>query len=843
MRTSIKKVIALAAGATMVGSTLVGAMAADLASWPAPFVTKDASGKPSFDAMLVVGDQAAPADIIGITDIAISLQYQMVEDKTVAGATTISLSGDSKKIETSSNKLEFNETVKLITESVTSADLDLLANGEFTNEYATSTLTQTITIPTEGRMVYEVDPDDDTSAVKTYFKMDNSREVYTFTLSFSPSIKSDHNTGGYLEDIRNKKLKFLGQTYTVLVADHTEGADILLTLMGGAVTDVIDEGETKTYTLGGKEYEVTASYISDSEVKIKVNGELTDSLEETKTHKLKDGIEVGIIDIMGQNLAGEVDRVEFSLGANKLQLEDENTNISDFGGSVTIGSEELSSVKVDISTSLDEGVSSGNDIKISSIKFNYNASQDIYVPVGGKASTASDLAESQEGTFLLSAFDYKFEGLQTGTTEEIKFIPSGSNNYKLVFTNKAGVTYNQAVVGYDGSSAYRLGRYSGSTWYDLVSAETELINDEDYFCVNKNKYSRILQYKDIVPGSSSSDNEGTIKLRDVGSGDTYSVSYDGTDRSGDLILDGNTYAINASADANAADITVDVNGDGDNTDAMTRCEFWTQYEANLSLEDETFDSYALTNKPALIVVSEDDEDSSKDVITATVEANSDSKIDILNTVLWTVTGSATLNGIAESAATGNSSLQQRADESNIYQQYTNYGMYLEMNRKGTGTDTQNDFIVVYPDEQALGAFFVIGGDTVASTSGGGETTQVVHKINVGATKLASAVSDVAAQNLLVVGGPCANAVAAELMGSPEPCGKDFTAGKAMIKLYEATTGKVAMLVAGYEAVDTTRATKVVAQSSGSKLKALAAGVKEVSVNTINEEPTIQVASS
>jgi hypothetical protein len=842
MKTAIKRIAALAVGATMVGSTIVGAMAADLASWPAPFVTKDASGKPVFDAMLIVGDKAAPADIIGITDIAISLQYQMIEEKAVSGAASVSLSGDSKKIESSSNKLELNESINGISTSVTGADLKLLADSEFSNEYATSTLTQSIALPTKGMVVYDVDPDDDKTAVKHYFKLSSATPVYTYTLSFSPSIKSDHNTGGngYLEDIRNKKISFLGQTYTILTADHTAQNHTTLTLMGGAVTDVLDEGETKTYTIAGKEYEVTASYIGATEVKIKVNGELTDALAETKTYKLKDATEVGIIDIMAQNLAGEVDRVELSLGANKLQLDDSNTVAGEYDGTVTIGSEELSSVKVGIQTGTDEGISAGNDVKISSIKFGYNASQDIYLGVGDKASTKCDTAESQTGSFLLSAFDYKFEGMQTGTTEEIKLVPSGTNNYKLSFTNKAGVKYDEAVVGYDGSR-YSLGRYSGSTWYNLTTKENSLISDEGLFCVSKSKYSRILQFKDVVPGSSSTDNEGTIKVKDVGSGDVYTISYSGLQ--GDLNLDGNTFKVNISSDANAGKISVDTDGDGVTKTKRSGCELWTQYEANITLADNTRGStdigpYAAAYVPSLSVMSEDDEDNVKDTVTVFFEANSDGKIDLNNNVI--VERSGVNNYLPGSL--GNYSMNQKEDGSNVYQAYTNYGIYLEMDRKGTSTDTQNELKIVYPDQQVTGAFFVVGSDTTSSVSGGGATTQTIHKINVGATKLASTVSDVSAQNLIVVGGPCVNTVAAELMGNPSPCSKDFAAGKAMIKMYEATTGKVAMLVAGYEAQDTTRATKVVAESSGAKLKAVAAGKKEVSVNTINEEPTIEVAT-
>ena len=81
VRKTIKKVVALAAGASMVGATLFGASAAaDLANYPNPFI-KDGV----FDAVLVVGDKAKAEDVIGVTDIAVSLQFA---SKTVKKAGT-----------------------------------------------------------------------------------------------------------------------------------------------------------------------------------------------------------------------------------------------------------------------------------------------------------------------------------------------------------------------------------------------------------------------------------------------------------------------------------------------------------------------------------------------------------------------------------------------------------------------------------------------------------------------------------------------------------------------------------------------------------------------------------
>ncbi|MFO7711286.1 MAG: hypothetical protein R6V53_05970, partial [Candidatus Woesearchaeota archaeon] len=99
----------------------------------------------------------------------------------------------------------------------------------------------------------------------------------------------------------------------------------------------------------------------------------------------------------------------------------------------------------------------------------------------------------------------------------------------------------------------------------------------------------------------------------------------------------------------------------------------------------------------------------------------------------------------------------------------------------------------------------------ASVSGGdsGSTADQVQPISVGAAMFAKDVGSLSSDNLIVVGGPCVNDVAAQLMGNPADCTEGFEEGKAFIKLYE-NGDKVAMLVAGAEALDTRRAARVVA---------------------------------
>lgn len=811
LRKAIKKIIALGTGATMVGATMLSALAAaDLSTYPEPFVQDGV-----FNALIVVGESAATQDVLGAIDIATSLQYASKTTTTVGTGTgaTISQAGDSKKIEKSSNKLEFNEQVSSIQASVTKTDLDALATGTITNEYGDFDYEQTIYLPISGTMLFTVDPDDEGSLADTYFVLANANRAYSYKVTFTPALKSDHSTaspGNFLEDIRNKKMTLLGEEYTILTADHPDKNQTKLVFMGGAVSDILEEGTSKTYTVEAVDYDVSLDYVSSTEAKFTVNGEVSDTLSEGGTYKLADGTELGVIDIM-ENEAGEAsggDRVEFHLGANKIQIEDTQCATNQYtAGTVTIGSEDLSSVKGDVVFSSDGGKTHGSDVYISSIYINYTPSQDIYMKAGDSAADKVDIAEAQEGNFFADGFDYTFEGLQVGDTETVKLYPSGSNNYKLKWKNKNGVEYSTDIFGRNAAGDYRLGRYTGSAMRDLVNNESEKITDEEYFIVSANKYSHIMQFKDIVSGSSTTDYTGTVKVKDLGTGDIIEVTYSGTanSMSGSLSLDGNSFLVKPDEDKSSANITVDMDGDGANAATLWNPELWTEYGLNITLYDS--DMVVSTVNGSIKFTTEQDEDSSQDVIQINFTESGDSKIDIEDYTAVDMTQSGAYTG----------TMQQAEDGSYLYKWYTNWGMLIELDQIGSG-NTQNELTLTYPDEEAFGAFFVNSGPTTTTTStgtGAVETTSVT-KIDVGAAVLDTdpAVSGHETEkNLIVVGGPAINKAAAVLLGLPFPSygsASTIPENAALIKLVEQTDGTVAVIVAGWTAEDSQRASRVLA---------------------------------
>ena len=90
LKRAIKKMAAIGTGVAMLGATMTGAMAQDLADYPAPFV--DSSGIFDESTAIIVGDAAASADTLGAIDIATNLQF-MAKTPVSSGAGTVSVAG------------------------------------------------------------------------------------------------------------------------------------------------------------------------------------------------------------------------------------------------------------------------------------------------------------------------------------------------------------------------------------------------------------------------------------------------------------------------------------------------------------------------------------------------------------------------------------------------------------------------------------------------------------------------------------------------------------------------------------------------------------------------------
>jgi hypothetical protein len=574
-----------------------------------------------------------------------------------------------QKVESGSNKLEINEPLSNVLAYVTENDLpNTLKSGEITNEYGTFTYTQTLELPDNAKVLLAADPDDSNSQALPYLVFERAGNGYFYKLEFSSPLIVSKN-GATLIGIENKRINLLGKDYMIVratAASEVNAADWLL--VEASIIDALNEGNTKTYTVAGKNYQVTLDYVG-TDVKFTINGETTAALQKGEAYKLADATYIAVTDIVTQEFAGGARKVAFVMGPTTLQISDSNTAAS-HTGHITFNGEDLSNVYADIWAT--------PPTKISEIDIWYSPSEQLYVGEGEGASAKADHTEKQEGTFL-NSFDFLYSGLSTGLTENIELRPSDDYNYKLVFTNKAGILYSVPAFGLGADGKLFNGRFTGSRAYKL-HLQYGWIKDEEYFVVSSptNHYSRVLQLKGVNPGVSLADGNGTVKFKDLGTGSLIEVTYGKScptcPLKGSVVLDGNAYSIQISKDAGNASVFVDISGQGSFSGIVS---IYTKYGGKITL-----------NRGSLVIDTPTTDPYERIMVTI---KNNNGIIDLKDNVA--LTGSyPTWTGGADIKP-----MMQYADGSYVYVWLTGYGAKVFMDRKGL--DEQNEFTIVVPKEQ------------------------------------------------------------------------------------------------------------------------------------------------
>jgi len=270
---------------------------------------------------------------------------------------------------------------------------------------------------------------------------DATDAFFEYELQFEGGLKSSIFSAK-LSDLDDKNLVILGQTYVFVDTKiDTTNNEVKLVLLGGAVYDVLEEGEKKSYTIKGKIYDVQVVLITDQDpetVVFRVNGEQTSELDDGEVEILSDGILLGVSEVVS-NEAGEAgggDIVEFYIGANKLELEDKEYTDSNFESGVKIDNEPIEDalVRIDAEKNLEDQLS------IKSIRYRLIADSkpgldNIYVPPGHSVREFLDEPQGMLG----QNWDIVYSGLETVGQTTITFVPSGDGEaYNLEFFDSEG---------------------------------------------------------------------------------------------------------------------------------------------------------------------------------------------------------------------------------------------------------------------------------------------------------------------------------------------------------------------------------------------------------------------
>lgn len=805
MSKTMKKIGTIFAAATLVGATLTGALAADLkdyASSAAPFI-KDGKA----DVAIVVGAKAATADVLGSIDIASALQAKSVTTTTVSvpgQGRTVAVEGGYTFSE-SGKELNLADALGSINSKIDDSDMPtLLASGmvsDSDNEDEEYDYDQQIEVNTAGGLSVNFGrPETDVESPIVYFDTDfASAYVFDYVVDFQDALLITHTTGTGNEGTGlndGETIEMLGNTYTF---DATTGSTDDLLLYGSDTTEYLTLNEPKTFTIDGKAYtvEITGgnSDASPAEITLEVNG-VTKALSQSDTETIA-GLKIFAKDVFVKNIPTLSAAATLFIGSEEIMIpasaSDNDCSAGTDYKNVEVDGDRVDGLQVCV-VDADAGADKWNDVE--QFRFRFDAS-DLADKVEYLA--AGDSVSVPVLGNLVLTFDGASVAVDDTSRESLDFKVNG-DEIVLTFTNEDGDVYSEAVM-QDSSSAIE----EADDWQAnyVITAGTDLAEDM-IFIGNEGVGTRSGTAK-AVSDITSSTVSRIFQVTDIDTTDDE-VTFEDLSENGDEIVvkAGNElentglYVVEPSAGTYEFRATATITATATDDFIVTKNDMSVQLNSAWT---------GAANDANVQVV----EDVKKDIKDEVADAS-------LRSYSFTAAisaGDVDLGDVTVNASQGAGAVVASQfiadDESNFAYMLSPLGTYAVLE-----TDDENEQLTFWSTDSEVTYNVVlapVGGAVVASGSGSSVTTTTVNPIAVGSAVLDSSVTlATESKNLIVVGGPCANSVAAALLKTTAAnCGAGFTPGKAVVEMFDTPMGKTAMLVAGYESIETQAASRAVAR--------------------------------
>jgi hypothetical protein len=788
MKINFKKISAIATSALMIG---MSAGVAAAASYPAPFVS---GGVADVAIVYGTGEGVSALDQTSATNIQTNLKAGV----TSTGGTTTAPTGESVLLEKSSDHLNLGNTWGVFTGSIDHSNLPtLLAKGTYTAEDSDGfKYEQRITLGTPSLnhtrdSDYESMKGLDSNTPFVGFHIKSSTFILNYTLDFTTSAESDI-VSGELEDFEGSTIPLFGKTYYVSDAKNGTSNTYLgtLTLLDTASTTTIQEGETKTVTAGGKDYTVSISTLTTTQVKFTVNGETTNELSEGGSYNLGGGVYLGVKDIFQRDVTGVVGSVEFSIGSGKLEIAS--------GSEIELNDVSVDGVKGYVYREL------ASTAKIDKIVIEWIPDDEVFLTpnselkmpgFGGIKFSMTDLVRPKEEKVIVSS-----------DSENIKLtvpIKDGDASFDILYLSSGGrSTGNITGIGTDANNRLATSPTNQLTFYEKDSSDAD---QDEYFIASYNvsnqAESYLLRAKVYQADGSHSLNYTNIENVVTGESCTDKTTSSNTCTFGlvTLTIAGVNYT---SAGIQSVSLTGGANVNFHTVYTKGGLKIFLPFEAantttasggaNFTNEVPTLIPGHGADSWYLVMDGEDKDDA--------------------------IAGGTIFNMTINNAGT--------AGSYNLEVSQVNHGDTTGRQEIGSGTQDYERYVVddvaprvmhytksdssdyaevYYPTEDSETYAKVYITEESASTTETAITSGVVVVMD-------SEVGSVSSKNLIIVGGSCINSAAATVLGSAY-CGAAFTqatgvgSGQFLIKGYSGafTSGKIALIVAGYNTEDTVNA--------------------------------------
>jgi len=743
MKINFKKIASIIATTAMLGSTIAFASAA--------------LSLPASDNVVVYGNALDSAAAIDMASVLVS----------ASGATTIA--GDNVKLEKSSNKYNLGNAMNSFYSTLDEDQLSkVLAKGTYQDDGNTEyAYEQSIVLGNANLTHFQSDDFNDAKPV-IGFDLPSDYGVLNYTLDFTP----DALKRGQLE---TTELTMLGTSYYVLKEENSSKG-IKLTLLDNANSAIVADGTPKTITVGDKSYSINIVYVGASDVILEVDGVKTNKLQEGSVFKVASDTYVAVKNILYNNKDTGISQVEISIGSGKIVLEDKQE--------VEMNDKPISDTdKMKLYASFDNDSST-----ISGIKLGWSLEDEKFLAPG------SELVLPGFKTIKLSMTGFNAPKAETTTIEaksdsifQVKTtLTDGAINLPIFYNNDTN------ILGLGEKAKHKLVTSSGHTGTTLTLNETE----KTYFPVTYIDGDNAESYVYEIDSITGNDGKNTTVLKNLAGGSDITLSEVGKDKD---IAGGNINVKLASANelSHIATVTLTASSSGVlYLDRLTTKEGMT---FKLPVDSATVSGDGYIN----ITGAANTTAQPTQWIMNFTEENKDAKIQAGGSFRTTLTANAG-DGFEPSAVSGIDAIET-VDGSKVFEGYVISDLATKI-MWDKPTDNAKSMDVIYAGEESTADVYV------------SESSSVISSTGTVAPVLASAMTAAdKAKNLIVVGGSCVNTVAAKLLTGLETpvCSAAFSAkttvgaGQYMIKGFTSpyATDKIAVLIAGYEAAQTTDAVK------------------------------------
>lgn len=812
---NFKKVSAIMTSALMIGMTAGMAAAA---SFPAPFVSDGTA-----DVAIVYGAGAATSDSVAAGNIQANLVSAMPSTGGTSGTTTSG--GDSVLLAKSSDNINVGNMWDVFTGTIDKGDLStLLADGTYiASDNDEFNYEQKITIGEPNFTHFRDDDYEEVAGLSERtpvlgFQIASNTFIMNYTLDFTSDAESDISSSR-MEDIEGSELPLFGKTYYVsrlnngTTSQSTFFGD--MTLLDAADTGNINEGEE--ITVSGKK--VSIDYIDSDEVVFIVDGTrvpTSGKLNKGDSAKIEGTTYLGVTDISKLEVSGETGSATISIGSGKLVI----------SSSASATEVKLNDVAVEgVRGYVYMGTASSGDEKIDKIVIEWVNEDELFLTPGLELTMPGFEAIKFTMGDLVRPIEEKITIENDGGTSIKLTVPieNGDADINLLYANASGdllgigkasddmlaTSPNQSLLYYEKESGSTLHKQFVVSYNITSEAESYLLRAKVRYDSTDDRNETDIEKK--VNGVWTSICEGKIDAGtcDIGSS-TLTISNiaytSGGNESVVFSCDSNSnfqtvftkgglkiylpYFVNGTNNTNLGAINTIIHTAG-KSDGMVPIVEPTNLGAIVAADTSDVGySYASWY---LAMDGEDYQDNIGSGLDfdLTINDNSDENLHVQH-VSRAVTGGA--NGL-RIGATDNYETYIVDDVAPRIMHYTGGDEdYVEVYYPGGDSES---YAQVYLAETSV---------VVSSTGTDGTTTlgEVVIKD--------SEVATMSSKNLIVVGGSCINSVAANLVGAAH-CEGAWTeatgvgAGKYLIQSFTSpySSNKVALLVAGYNAADTTNA--------------------------------------